>query len=41
MSSVLDARQRLVDDERLNDVLRSLSLELILAEAANEIQWTP
>ena len=35
-SSVLDARQRLVDGERVGDVLRSLRAELIAADAAKE-----
>ena len=31
-----DARQRLVDGERVGDVLRSLKLEIVVADAANE-----
>ena len=37
-SSVPDARQRLVHGEHVGDVFCSLSLERILAEAANENQ---
>ena len=37
---VLDARQRLVDGERVGDVLRSLRLERIIAEAADKNQCT-
>ena len=40
MSGVLDARQCLVDGECAGDVLHTLSLERIPAEAANESQWT-
>ena len=37
---VLDARQRLIDGERVGDVLRSLRLERTIAEAADKNQCT-